>query len=99
MALYDYIIIGAGSAGCVLADRLGHDQRLSVLVLEAGAPDSSFLLKMPAGFFGLSPTRPYNWRYQTPPQGHCDNRRTASPRGKPLGGSPAINALAHVTGQ
>ena len=55
MALYDYIIIGAGSAGCVLADRLGHDQRLSVLVLEAGTPDLSFLLKMPAGFAGPRP--------------------------------------------
>jgi len=98
MALYDYIIIGAGSAGCVLADRLGHDQRLSVLVLEAGAPDSSFLLKMPAGFSGLSPTTPYNWRYQTTPQVNCDNRRMHWPRGKTLGGSSAINAMLYVRG-
>jgi choline dehydrogenase len=98
MALYDYIIIGAGSAGCVLADRLGHDQRLSVLVLEAGAPDSSFLLKMPAGFAGLGPATPYNWRYQTTPQANCNNRRMYWPRGKTLGGSSAINAMLYVRG-
>ena len=95
---YDYIIIGAGSAGCVLADRLGHDQRLSVLVLEAGAPDSSFLLKMPAGFAGLGKKTPYNWRYETTPQIHCDNRRMYWPRGKTLGGSSAINAMLYVRG-
>jgi choline dehydrogenase len=98
MALYDYIIIGAGSAGCVLANRLGQDQRLSVLVLEAGPADSSFLLKMPAGFAGLGKKTPYNWRFETTPQIHCDNRRMYWPRGKTLGGSSAINAMLYVRG-
>ncbi len=95
---YDYIIIGAGSAGCALANRLGEDQALRILVLEAGPPDSSFMLKMPAGFASLGPTTPYNWRYETTPQKHCNDRRMYWPRGKTVGGSSSINAMLYVRG-
>jgi choline dehydrogenase len=89
---YDYIIIGAGSAGSVLANRLGEDFRLRILIIEAGPPDTSFLLKMPAGFASLGDKSPYSWRYETVPQAHCNNRRMYWPRGKTLGGSSSINA-------
>ena len=95
---YDYVIIGSGSAGSAIANRLGEDYRLRILVLEAGPADSSFLLKMPAGFASLGETSPYNWRYETVPQVHCNNRRMYWPRGKTLGGSSSINEIgrAHV---
>jgi len=98
MSLYDYIIIGAGSAGCTLANRLGEDPKVKVLVLEAGGPDKSFLLRMPAGFASLGETSPYNWRYETEPQVHCNGRRMYWPRGKTLGGSSSINAMLYVRG-
>ena len=95
---YDYVIIGAGSAGSVLANRLGEEYRLRILILEAGPPDTSFLLKMPAGFASLGEKSPYNWRYETVPQDHCNNRRMYWPRGKTLGGSSSINAMLYVRG-
>jgi choline dehydrogenase len=95
---YDYIIIGAGSAGCTIANRLAEDYALRVLILEAGPIDSSFLLKMPAGFASLGEKTPYNWRYETTPQKHCNDRRMYWPRGKTLGGSSAINAMLYVRG-
>jgi len=95
---YDYVIIGSGSAGSAMANRLGEDYRLRILVLEAGPADSSFLLKMPAGFASLGETSPYNWRYETVPQVHCNNRRMYWPRGKTLGGSSSINAMLYVRG-
>jgi choline dehydrogenase len=95
---YDYVIIGAGSAGSAIANRLGEDYRLRILILEAGPADDSFLLKMPAGFAKLGPTSRFNWRYETVPQKHCDDRRMYWPRGKTLGGSSAINAMLYVRG-
>jgi choline dehydrogenase len=95
---YDYVIIGAGSAGSTIANRLGEDYRLRILILEAGPDDSSFLLKMPAGFASLGDKSPYNWRYETVPQVHCNNRRMYWPRGKTLGGSSSINAMLYVRG-
>jgi choline dehydrogenase len=95
---YDYIIIGAGSAGCAIANRLAEDLALRILVIEAGPPDTSFLLKMPAGFASLPDKSPYNWRYETTPQKHCNDRRMYWPRGKTLGGSSAINAMLYVRG-
>lgn len=95
---YDYIIVGAGSAGCTLAYRLGADKTARILVLEAGKPDSSFLLKMPAGFANLGEKSPYNWHYETEPQIHCNNRRMYWPRGKTLGGSSSINAMVYIRG-
>ena len=95
---YDYIIVGAGSAGCTLANRLGEDKAVRILVVEAGKPDSSFLLKMPAGFASLGEKSPYNWHFQTEPQRHCNNRRMHWPRGKTLGGSSSINAMVYIRG-
>jgi choline dehydrogenase len=95
---YDYIIIGAGSAGCTIANRLAEDYALRILILEAGPPDDSFLLKMPAGFASLPENSPYNWRYETVAQKHCNGRRMFWPRGRTLGGSSSINAMLYVRG-
>ncbi|MBM3649717.1 MAG: hypothetical protein FJX11_18205, partial [Alphaproteobacteria bacterium] len=95
---YEYIIIGAGSAGCALANRLGEHYSHRILILEAGPADSSFMLKMPAGFAGLGEKSPYVWRYETTPQKHCNDRRMYWPRGKTLGGSSSINAMLYVRG-
>jgi choline dehydrogenase len=95
---YDYIIIGAGSAGCAIANRLAEDLALRILVIEAGPPDSSLMLRMPAGFASLGEKSPYNWRYETTPQKHCNDRCMYWPRGKTLGGSSSINAMLYVRG-
>jgi len=95
---YEYIIIGAGSAGCAIANRLGEDHSHRILILEAGPPDDNFKLKMPAGFASLGEKSPFNWRYETTPQKHCNDRRMYWPRGKTLGGSSAINAMLYVRG-
>src|ERR1044071_972141 len=95
---YDYIIIGAGSAGCTIANRLAEDMALRILIIEAGPPDNDFKLKMPAGFASLGENSPYNWRYETVPQKHCNDRRMYWPRGKTLGGSSSINAMLYVRG-
>jgi choline dehydrogenase len=98
-SLYDYIIVGAGSAGCTLAARLAWCRpKLRILVLEAGGPDKSFMLRMPAGFTNLGEKSPYNWHYETTPQKNCNNRRMYWPRGKTLGGSSSINAMLYVRG-
>ena len=90
---YDYIIVGAGSAGCTLAYRLGEDPSVKVLVLEAGDPDKNMFIHMPAGIVTLGGKGLFNWGYETEPQIHCDNRRMYWPRGKTLGGSSSINAM------
>jgi choline dehydrogenase len=95
---YDYIIVGAGSAGCTLAYRLGADRDVRILILEAGPRDKSFMLRMPAGFAALGETTPYNWHYETVPQQHCNGRRMHWPRGKTLGGSSSINAMVYIRG-
>lgn len=99
MTEFDYIIVGAGSAGCILADRLTESGRYRVLLLEAGGTDTSMWLRMPLGFAKLFHHPKYNWRYYTTPQPELVNQRVYTPRGKVLGGSGAINALIYVRGQ
>lgn len=98
-AEYDYIIVGAGSAGCVLANRLSEDPSVRVLLLEAGGKDNSLLVHMPAGIGTLlSEPTPYNWAFETEGQRHMDGRRLYWPRGKGLGGSSSINGMIYIRG-
>ena len=95
---FDYIIVGAGSAGCVLANRLSEDGRSSVLVLEHGGSDRSIVIQMPAALSIPMNSRTYNWGYQSEPEPHLGGRRIACPRGKVLGGSSSINGMVYVRG-
>ena len=96
---YDYIIVGAGSAGCVLANRLTADGRHKVLLLEAGPRDSNPWIHVPLGYGKLFATPSVNWMYQSEPEAELNNRRVFTPRGKVLGGCSSINGLVHVRGQ
>ncbi len=97
MNRFTYIVIGAGAAGCVLANRLSADPANRVLLLEAGNRDVSPLVKIPAGFAKLMGTK-VNWMYDTAPQKHMNNRSMFLPQGKVLGGSTSINAMLYVRG-
>ncbi|WP_284946526.1 GMC family oxidoreductase [Acidisoma cladoniae] len=96
--MFDTIIIGAGSAGCVLANRLTEDGTTRVLLLEAGGADTSLWLKIPAGTPRLYSDSNVNWRYHTAPEPGLNNRSIYCPRGKTLGGSSAINGLVYMRG-
>ena len=98
MNSYDYVIVGAGSAGCVLANRLSAEAGKRVLLLEAGPTDWSPLIHMPAGLARLVNQRSVNWNYHTEPEPALDQRRLWWPRGKTLGGSSSINAMCYVRG-
>jgi choline dehydrogenase len=95
---FDYIIVGAGSAGCVLGSRLSEDGRSSVLVLEYGGSDRSIVIQMPAALSIPMNSRTYNWGYRSEPEPHLGGRRVACPRGKVLGGSSSINGMVYVRG-
>ncbi|MCB1491566.1 MAG: GMC family oxidoreductase N-terminal domain-containing protein [Rhodobiaceae bacterium] len=95
---YDFIIVGAGSAGCVLADRLSRDGRHRVLVLEAGGSDRRFYVQMPLGYGKLFLDPAVNWCYWTEPDPGLGGRRDYWPRGKILGGSSSINAMVYIRG-
>ncbi len=94
---FDYVIIGAGSAGCVLANRLSANPDTTVLLLEAGSPDKKLDIHVPAAYSRLNRTA-VDWAYWTEPQEHIDGRRMYLPRGKTLGGSSSTNAMAYVRG-
>ena len=98
-AEFDYIVVGAGSAGCVLAARLSEDPTCSVLLVEAGGKDSSFWLKIPVGYGKTIADPRVNWKYMTEPNPALDGRQIYWPRGKVLGGSSSINGLIYIRGQ
>ncbi len=98
MTTYDYIIVGAGSAGCVLANRLSADPSVSVCLLEAGPPDSSPFIRVPIGIIAMMMSKVLNWQYFTAPQKHLNQRRLFWPRGKTLGGSSSSNAMVYTRG-
>lgn len=95
---YDFVIVGAGSAGCVLADRLSADGKNSVLVLEYGGSDKSLYIQMPSALAIPMNTKRWNWHYESEPEPGLDGRSLHTPRGKGLGGSSSINGLVYIRG-
>jgi choline dehydrogenase-like flavoprotein len=95
--MYDYVIVGAGSAGCVLANRLSEDADVQVLLLEAGPPDTDEKIHVPLGYLELQRGQ-LDWGYASAPEGRCADRRIALPRGKVLGGSSSTNAMIYIRG-
>lgn len=97
-SIFDYVVVGGGSAGCVMAGRLSEDPDVTVCLLEAGAPDRSLLIHMPAGYPAMVPSKINNWAFETVPQAGLNGRCGYQPRGKTLGGSSSINAMLYVCG-
>src|SRR3954471_11662982 len=96
--MYDYVIVGAGSAGCVLANRLSEDSANRVLLLEAGGRDRHPNIKIPAAFAKQFRTK-LDWDFNTEPEPHCEHRSIYMPRGKSLGGSSSMNAMVYMRGR
>jgi choline dehydrogenase len=96
--IYDYIVVGAGSAGCAVAGRLSEDGSQRVLLLEAGPADTNPWIHLPIGYARTFVDERVNWKYETEPEPHLDNRKIYWPRGKTLGGSSSINGLIYIRG-
>ena len=96
---YDYVIVGAGSAGCVLANRLTEDPKKRVLLLEAGPRDTNIWIHVPLGYGKLFSRTDINWAYESEPEPALNGRRIFTPRGRVLGGSSSINGLVYIRGQ
>jgi choline dehydrogenase len=96
--IFDYIIVGAGSAGCVLANRLSESGRHTVLLIEAGGSDRNILIQMPTALSYPMASKTYNWGYNSEPEPAVNNRQITSPRGKGLGGTSTINGMVYVRG-
>ncbi|CAG8863405.1 Oxygen-dependent choline dehydrogenase [Pseudomonas fluorescens] len=99
MSTFDYVIVGGGTAGCILANRLTASGKHSVLVLEAGGEPNGFWIPIPAGFSKLMVDKRYNWRFKTQAEDNTQGREISVPRGKGLGGSTLINGMIYVRGQ
>lgn len=99
MEIHDYIVVGAGSSGCVVAARLSEDPAVRVLLVEAGGPMDAFWVNTPAGMAKLFASEQFNWRFKTAPVSTLGGRQVQWDRGKGLGGSSAINGMAYVRGQ
>lgn len=97
--IFDFVVIGAGSAGCVLASRLSEGGQYTVCVLEAGGSDATAMVQCPAGIAGMSKSTRLNWQFQTVPQAGLNGRCGFQPRGKVLGGSSSVNAMIYLRGQ
>ena len=98
MDIFDYIIVGAGSAGCVIANRLSEDKSKTVLLLEAGGSDRSIFIQMPAALSIPMNMEKYNWGYKSRPERHLGGRQLNCPRGRVVGGSCSINGMVYVRG-
>lgn len=94
----DYIIVGGGSAGCVLANRLSADPAIEVTLIEAGGWDKSPFIRMPAGYFQLMKTGKIDWGYHSVPQKHLNNRTMFWPRAKVMGGCSCVNGMIYIRG-
>ncbi|OZA68333.1 MAG: choline dehydrogenase, partial [Sphingomonadales bacterium 39-62-4] len=95
---FDYVIVGGGVAGCILANRLSADPNRRVLLLEAGGKDTSPLIAAPGGLLPIMLSGAHAWRYMSAPQAHLDGRTLYLPRGKVLGGGSSINGMAYDRG-